>query len=153
MMPSRDAWSNPSQVSREDARRMAAFLEDRALCPDQRQVNDWLIATLDPRPGERILEAGSGSGVLARMIAPRVAPGGAVIGIDVSPDMIFATREYLAADPTGAVEFMVASAEAMPFPDGAFDAAFAARLLLHVPDATAVLEQLIRVTRPRGASS
>ena len=79
-----------------------------------------MTAALDPRPGERILEAGSGSGVLARMIAPRVAPGGAVIGIDVSPDMVFAAREYLAADPTGAVEFVVASAEAMPFPDGAF---------------------------------
>jgi ubiquinone/menaquinone biosynthesis C-methylase UbiE len=149
-MPRRDAWSNPSLVSREDAQRMAAFLEDRARCPDQRQVNDWLIAALDPRPGECILEAGSGSGVMARMIAPRVAPGGVVVGMDVSHDMAFAAQEYLAADPAGAVEFVIASAEVMPFPDGAFDAAFAARLLLHVPDAAAVLRQLVRVTRPRG---
>ncbi len=149
-MAGRDAWSNPSQVSREDAQRMAAFLEDRARCPDQRQVNDWLTAALDPRPGARILEAGSGSGVLARLIAPRVAPRGAVVGMDVSPDMAFAAREYLVADPTGAVEFVVASAETMPFSDGAFDASFAARLLLHVPDPSAVLRQLVRVTRPGG---
>ena len=38
-MKPNDPWSNPSAVSAEDAVRMAAFLEDRALCPDQLQVN------------------------------------------------------------------------------------------------------------------
>jgi ubiquinone/menaquinone biosynthesis C-methylase UbiE len=140
-MSGRDAWSNPSRVGREDATRMAAFLEDRARCPDQRQVNDCLMAVLDPQHGERNLEAGSGSGVLARMAASRPDLGCSVVGADVSPDMIREANTYLDGSAPGNVSYMVAAAESFPFHDGAFDAAFAARLLLHVADPDAVLRR------------
>jgi ubiquinone/menaquinone biosynthesis C-methylase UbiE len=141
----RDAWTNPSQVSRDDARRMAAFLEERARCPDQRQVNDWLMSVLDSRPGERVLEAGCGSGVLCRMAAVVTGPRGRVTGVDVSPDMLEAAREC-----GDGVQYVRASAEALPFSAAAFDAVFAARLLLHVPDPAAVVGEMVRVARPGG---
>lgn len=150
-MSSRDEWANPSSVGREDAVRMAAVLEDRARCPDQRQVNGWLVAVLDPRRGERILEAGSGSGVLARAIAPRIGPGGFVVGMDVSPDMVRVARTLQqSAGVSAAVASVVAAAESSPFQDAAFDAAFAARLLLHVSDPSIVLGELARATRAGG---
>jgi ubiquinone/menaquinone biosynthesis C-methylase UbiE len=127
---------------------MAAVLEDRARCPDQRQVNGRLVAVLDPRRGERILDAGSGSGVLARAIAPRIGLGGFVVGMDVSPDMVREARTLQqSAGMSAAVASVVAAAESSPFQDAAFDAAFAARLLLHVSDPSIVLGELARVTR------
>jgi|GEM_PF-501739 len=154
-----NAWSNPSAVSAEDAARMAAFLEARARCPDQMQVNLAVRDALALRPGERLLEVGCGSGALCRLMAPALAPGGAIVGVDVAADMIAAARCY-AADPPPApgeepgvrvpLRFDVAPAEVLPYGDSAFDAGFAARLLLHVADPLAVVRELARVVKPGG---
>ena len=90
-MPS-DAWSNPSAISAEDAARMAAFLEDRAARPDQILVNTALRDALTPRPGSGCVEVGCGSGVLCRLVAPGLLPGGEMLGLDVAPDMVAAAR-------------------------------------------------------------
>ena len=71
-----DPWSNPSVVGADDATRMAAFLEDRAVCPDQVLVNTALRDGLSPQPGERMLEVGCGSGALCRLVARDLLPGG-----------------------------------------------------------------------------
>ncbi len=156
-----NAWSNPSAISAEDAARMAAFLEDRARCPDQVQVNTAVRDVLALRPGERLLEVGCGSGALCRLMAPPLHPGGEIIGLDVAPDMIAAARRYAADLPPSpaqgeglgervALRFEIGPAEALPYPDGSFDAAFAARLLLHVADPLAVVREMARVVRPGG---
>ena len=156
-----NAWSNPSAISAEDAARMAAFLEDRAHCPDQVQVNTAVRDVLALRPGERLLEVGCGSGALCRLMAPALHPGGEIIGLDVAPDMIAAARRYAADLPPSpaqgeglgervALRFEIGPAEALPYPGGAFDVAFAARLLLHVADPLAVVREMARVVRPDG---
>jgi ubiquinone/menaquinone biosynthesis C-methylase UbiE len=91
-----NAWSNPSAISAEDAARMAAFLENRARCPDQVQVNTAVRDVLALRPGERLLEVGCGSGALCRLMVPALHPGGEIIGLDVAPDMIAAAQRYAA---------------------------------------------------------
>jgi ubiquinone/menaquinone biosynthesis C-methylase UbiE len=144
----RDVWANPSAVGREDARQMASFLEERAALPDQQQVNRALIDLLDPRPGERIVEAGSGTGVLCRLAAERVLPGGWVTGLDLSPEMTAAAERLI--PPGLPVAFVIAAADAIPCPAGRFDAALAARLLLHLPEPLPVLAELARVTRRGG---
>jgi SAM-dependent methyltransferase len=156
-----NAWSNPSAVSAEDAARMAAFLEDRARCPDQAQVNAAVRDVLALRPGERLLEVGCGSGVLCRLMAPALHPGGEIVGLDVAPDMIAAARRYAADLPPSPAQgeglgervalcFEIGPAEALPYPGGAFDVAFAARLLLHVADPLAVVREMARVVKPGG---
>jgi len=174
-----NAWSNPSAVSAEDAARMAAFLEDRARCPDQVLVNTAVRNALDLRPGERLLEVGCGSGALCRLMAPALSPGGEIVGVDVAPDMIAAARHYAAAAPppppaplvpsvpsvpsvppapfhgnepsqTALLHFEIAPAEALPYPAASFDAAFAARLLLHVDDPLSVVREMARVVKPGG---
>ena len=153
-----NAWSNPSAVSAEDAARMAAFLEDRARCPDQAQVNAALRDVVAGRPGERVLEVGCGSGALCRLVAPDLRPGGEMVGVDLAPDMIAAAQGYAEMSPLatlleqerGGLRFEVASAERLPYDDATFDAAFAARLLLHVADPLRVVREMARVVKPGG---
>jgi ubiquinone/menaquinone biosynthesis C-methylase UbiE len=150
-----DPWSDPASATPSDLERMAAQLEDRARLPDQVQVNTLLLDVLAARPGERLLEVGSGTGLLCRQLAPAVAPGGRVVGIDLSPAMAMTARRLAAGRPGRResecrLQFTVARAEALPFPGRTFEAAFAARLLLHVPDAPAVVREMARVVAPGG---
>jgi ubiquinone/menaquinone biosynthesis C-methylase UbiE len=143
-----DGWSNPSAG---EAAEMAAHLETRSSFPDQAAIDRALLDVLNPAPGERLLEAGCGSGLLCRHIAERVAPDGHVTGVDVSSGMVAAARQF--ATRIGLEEqltFEVGQAEALAYPDGVFDAALAARLLLHVAEPERVVAELRRVVRPGG---
>ena len=77
-----------------------------------------MLATLGVgRAGQRILDLGTGTGVLAREFARR---GAKVCGIDISPQQI-AAAQALAAEEKLEVDFRVGSAEEVPHPDGSFD--------------------------------
>jgi SAM-dependent methyltransferase len=145
---SSDPWSNPSAIGAEDAARMAAFLEDRAARPDQILVNTALRDALAPRPGERMLEVGCGSGALCRLVAPHLLPGGELLGVDVAPEMVAAARA-LTGQQTH-VRFEVGAGAALPAGDVTYDAAFGARLLLHVADPVPVVAEMVRVVKPGG---
>ena len=81
-------WANPSKASEQEIAEMASALEERGRALDQQQVNSALMSVLAPAPGDRLLEAGCGSGVLCRLMAPAVAPGGKITGLDISPELI-----------------------------------------------------------------
>ena len=57
-------WANPSRAKAQEIAEMASSLEERALFPDQIQVNIELMNALHPTSGEQLLEAGSGTGIL-----------------------------------------------------------------------------------------
>lgn len=152
-------WANPSAASPQDLVDMAAALEERGRALDQQPVNAALINLLAPAPGERLLEAGSGTGMLCRHAAAAAAvipgmPGteqGGVTGLDISPGFIRIARDYAARDGLASlIQWCTGQAEALPFGDASFDGALAARLLLHVADPAAVLSELARVLRHGG---
>ena len=145
---SSDPWSNPSAIGAEDAARMAAFLEDRAARPDQILVNTALRDALSPCPGERMLEVGCGSGALCRLVAPRLLPGGELLGVDVAPEMVAAARSL--AGQRAHVRFEVGAGDALPAGDATYDASFGARLLLHVADPVPIVAEMARVVKPGG---
>lgn len=150
-MSGRSAWSDPSIASLEDVARMAAHLEDRAQRADQAQVNRAVVDSLAPQPGERLLEVGSGSGVICRLVAPHVAPGGEVVGLDISPQFTTVAREYAAGAELGHLtRFETGQAEDLPYPQDSFAGAFALRLLMHAADPDLVVRELARVVRPGG---
>lgn len=152
-------WANPSAASPQDLMDMAAALEERGRTPDQQPVNDALISMLAPVSGERLLEAGSGTGLLCRYAAAAAAvvpvtpepKQGRVTGLDISPGFMRIARDYAARDGLASmIQWCAGQAEALPFGDASFDGALAARLLLHVSDPAAVLSELARVLRHGG---
>ena len=93
----------------------------------------------------RILDVGSGTGVLSFAIAERAA-GVSVLGIDPSPEYVAYARS---TNPfSGRADFEVADAEQLHFPDRAFDAAVSMLAFNFIPDAKKALLELRRVTKP-----
>ena len=125
------------------------FVDEVNAMPSILQVEDVAIDELRLSPGQRVLDLGCGTGDDTRRLARLVAPGGEVMGIDASAAMIDVARRRL--EGTGVpASFHVGDAMALDLETDAFDAVRCERLLIHVPDPGAVLDEMVRVTRPRG---
>jgi SAM-dependent methyltransferase len=127
-----------------------AALEDRASRPTYRAMFRTLIDMIAPQPGEAILDVGCGDGSLDRLVADRVAGANPITAIDMNPFYlseaeVFAAEEGLA----GAICFLPGSAEALPFPDGAFGAIFSVTVLEEC-DADRAIGEMVRVAAPGG---
>jgi demethylmenaquinone methyltransferase / 2-methoxy-6-polyprenyl-1,4-benzoquinol methylase len=108
-----------------------------------------LVAAVDPRPGERVLDVATGTGMVAFELARR---GSEVTGLDQSEQMLSGARAKLLEVPAMAerVKFVQGEAERLPFGDGEFDALTFTYLLRYVDDRAATLAELARVVRPGG---
>ncbi|HZP35060.1 MAG TPA: methyltransferase domain-containing protein [Methylomirabilota bacterium] len=129
----------------------ARMMESRGRTPTQVRVRRRFLRFCRIEPGWRVLEVGSGSGVVARDLAALVGPRGHVTGVDKSRVLTAAARR--AAREAGLarrVDFRLADAAALPFRPGRFDCALAVTVLLHVARPQAMLRELVRVTRPGG---
>jgi arsenite methyltransferase len=106
------------------------------------------LELLEPRPGERVLDIGSGPGYLAAALAERVGRSGTVCAIDPSPSMNALAERRTTGLPQVTVD--VGDALALPFAEGDFDAAVATQVYEYVADMPAALAELRRVLRPGG---
>ncbi len=101
------------------------------------------------KPGMRLLDAGCGPGSITIGLAEAVATG-EVIGVDRNDAAIDAARALAAQRGCANVRFEVASAYALPYEDGAFDAAFVHALLQHLGEPVRALTEIRRVLKPGG---
>ena len=108
-----------------------------------------LIQAADPRPGERILDVGCGTGIVSRMVAARLGRRAAVTGVDLSPNMLEVAHAAAAREGV-AVEWRQGRAEELPFPDGSFDLVLCQFALMFFADRPAALAQMRRVVRGTG---
>jgi demethylmenaquinone methyltransferase/2-methoxy-6-polyprenyl-1,4-benzoquinol methylase len=106
-----------------------------------------LVAAVDPRPGQRILDVATGTGMVAAQLA---RCGARVVGLDQSEEMLSVARRRFDARPGTQVELVVGEAEQLPFADAEFDALTFTYLLRYVDDPAATLRELARVVRPGG---
>jgi len=103
---------------------------------------DWLNAP----PGLRWLDVGCGNGAFTETLISRAAPAH-VSGIDPSAAQIAYATQRIAATPA---HFQVGDAQALPFPDAAFDATAMALVISFIPDPGKAVAEMVRVTRSGG---
>jgi SAM-dependent methyltransferase len=139
----------PLPVPTQDEARVLAWAEvrepvERQLAPLGRRALDALA----PRPGENVLDVGCGGGETALDLARAVAPGGTVVGIDLSAAVLAFARR--AAEGCKRVRFVQADAQAFPFQPASFDAAFSRFGVMFFADPTAAFINIRRSLRPNG---
>lgn len=100
------------------------------------------------RPGERVLDVACGTGVVTRLAAEAVAPGGRVTGLDINSGMLEVARSSTPEGTT--IEWVEAPAESMPLPDDAFDVVLCGMGLQFFPDREAGLREMRRVLADAG---
>lgn len=108
------------------------------------------IARLAPAPGERVLDLGCGCGASSLELARRVAPGGHVLGLDLSEPMLARARERAAAAGLANLAFRVADVQSASLEAGAFDAAFSRFGVMFFADPVAAFRNVRRALRPGG---
>jgi ubiquinone/menaquinone biosynthesis C-methylase UbiE len=103
------------------------------------------------RPGMRVLDIATGRGEPAVRVARAVAPGGSVLGVDISPSMLGMTKERAAREGVANLELRVANAETLEgVPVGHFEATFARWGLMYMDAPVLALAAARRAMVPRG---
>jgi ubiquinone/menaquinone biosynthesis C-methylase UbiE len=108
-----------------------------------------LLEILSPAPGERLLEVGPGTGYYSLPVASALDDGGLAV-LDIQPEMLDHVMREAAKRGITNIEPTIGDAQALPYGDDSFDAAFLVTVLGEIPDQGAALSELARVVRPDG---
>lgn len=110
-----------------------------------------LIVSAAVAQGDRVLDAGGGTGGTALLAAARVGPAGKVVVLDASEGMLAKARARAReAGLAGRMEFVAGDLSRLPFPDGSFDAVLSTYSLCPVVDPAAAVLELYRALKPGG---
>ena len=113
-------------------------------------VVEAVINRASLRPGEQVLDLGTGTGAAAVRAAVAVGAEGSVVGIDISQEMLTQARQTAATLDLQNVHFEEGRAEAIPAGPAAFDKVLASLSLMYVIDRAAAAREIARVLRPGG---
>jgi len=107
-------------------------------------------ALIDLKPGDTVLDLGSGGGIDVLLSAKRVGPSGKVYGLDMTDDMLALARENQRKAGATNVEFLKGTIEAIPLPDQSVDVIISNCVINLSVDKDAVLREAFRVLKPGG---
>lgn len=107
-------------------------------------------ATAHLRPGEVVVDLGSGGGLDVFLASKKVGPDGKAIGIDMTPAMIERARANAASGGYTNVEFHEATIDSIPLPDASVDCVISNCVLNLAPDKPAVFREAARILKPGG---
>src|SRR5213080_1958288 len=110
--------------------------------------NPTMLAEL--KPGETVLDLGSGAGIDVLLSAKRVAPGGKAYGLDMTDEMLALARENARKAGVANAEFLRGEIENIPLPDCAVDVIISNCVINLSADKDRVLAEAFRVLRPGG---
>ncbi len=108
------------------------------------------IAVAELRPGETVLDLGSGGGIDVLLSARRVGPDGRAIGLDMTDEMLELARRNAAEAGATNVTFVKGTIEAVPLPDASVDVVISNCVINLAADKPAVFREIARVLRPGG---
>ena len=107
-------------------------------------------ATAHLKPGEVVVDLGSGGGLDVFLASKMVGPTGRAIGIDMTPAMIARARANAASGGYANVEFHLSTIDKIPLPDASVDCVISNCVLNLAPDKPAVFREIARVLKPGG---
>lgn len=108
---------------------------------------DDLVKRMALQPGERVLDVGCGTGIVARRAAQQVGDEGDVVGIDLNEGMLDVARTA-SAEMDFSIDWRQADASELPFDDGSFDAVLCQQVLQFIPQPGDALREMRRVLAP-----
>jgi len=107
-------------------------------------------ALAELRPGEVVLDLGSGGGIDVLLSAQRVSPGGKAYGLDMTDEMLALANKNAAAAGVDNVEFLKGEMENIPLPDNSADVVISNCVINLSADKSRVLSEAFRVLKPGG---
>jgi arsenite methyltransferase len=107
-------------------------------------------ASASLRPGETVVDLGSGGGLDVFLAASKVGPSGKAIGIDMTPEMIDLARANARKQRSQNVEFHLAPIDRLPLADGTVDCIISNCVINLATDKSAVFREMFRVLKPGG---
>lgn len=108
------------------------------------------VGLADVKPGETVLDLGSGGGIDCFLAGRRVGLEGRVIGVDMTPDMVRLARTNAEKTGAGNVDFRLGEIEHLPVDPGSVDLVISNCVVNLAPDKAAVFREVNRVLRPGG---
>jgi SAM-dependent methyltransferase len=108
------------------------------------------VSVADLRPGETVLDLGSGGGLDVLLSARRVGPTGRAIGLDATPEMLELARSNAVEAGADNVEFVLGGIEEIPLPDQSVDVVISNCVIALSHRKDAVFSEIARVLRPGG---
>lgn len=109
-----------------------------------------LVQFLEVRPGQLILDVGTGTGAAAMSAAERCQPGGRVIGVDLAQEMLRVASIKIEAAGISNLYLQLGDGESLDFPDNTFDIVLSNASLFFLPDMVTGLKEWQRVCKPGG---
>jgi arsenite methyltransferase len=107
-------------------------------------------ALIELKPGETVLDLGSGGGIDVLLSARRVGPAGKVYGLDMTDEMLALARENQQKAGATNVEFLKGEIENIPLPDNSVDVIISNCVINLSADKGRVLREAFRVLKPGG---
>lgn len=137
-------WTNVDHTL--DPSSYVQYLHTAGGLPGVQAYKRQIVGLMDIHEGDQVLDVGCGVGDDVRTMAQLVGPTGRVVGVDQSTQMIDEARQR-AAGSDAPVQFEVADAHHLPFPDGTFDCCRGDRTFQHLDDPARALMEMLRTAR------